>query len=359
MPAMLVSRPSFLLVMLLGAWSAAAHGQEVSTPEPTPAAVSAEVVVGVDRDDVTIGDIVHYTEEITYDANLTLNLSPMGTNLGNFVIRDYDTSEITLEDGRRRRLREYTLATYFLGERPIPPLQVGYTTPDGTTGTVSASPLTVQVRSVASGEDEGLRGPKPVRSIPADHGPLYRLLGAIALGLTLVGLLVWLIWKGYLGRRADQAEETRPPHEVALERLQKLRGREVPDRAAMKALYFELTEILRWYLGKVFACPLLERTTAEIAEELRHTDLAEEHYHLVMEVLADADIVKFADYLPPDEERVGHLKTSEQVIWETRPLPPDPLSAVKGVEPGTEKAVTEIEPVEVSSAGEAEKQEKK
>lgn len=311
-------RGGILLAMMVLFFGGLAVAEESGSAPASGGGANIAIQTEVDRDNVTIGDIITYTIEITYDPALELERPPMGANLGNFVIRDFDTEEVDLEDGRRRLTQTFKLATYFLEEREIPPYTVEYTTPDGETGSVSSPRLTVMVNSVAADADEGLRPPRPPRDIAPDYTRLYTIIAGSVAGLVvLVALIVWLI------RRRKPPEEAaappRPDWEVALEQFAAIERATPETPEEWKALYFRFSEMVRLYLDGVFGCHLMERTVDEIRHELREVPLPEGQYPLIMGLLNDFDLIKFAGVTPSMDEFTGHL---DQVRTLLREVPP-------------------------------------
>ena len=70
----------------------------------------------VDRDKITIGDLVNYKVIIQHDPDIVVEAPPVGANLGMFEIRDYNVAEPRNEKGQVINETEYSISTFETGE---------------------------------------------------------------------------------------------------------------------------------------------------------------------------------------------------------------------------------------------------
>jgi hypothetical protein len=91
-----------------------------------------------------------------------------------------------------------------------------------------------------------------------------------------------------------------PAHEIALKKMEQLRGKQLPQKGELKEYYSELTFIFREYLEKRYQIPALESTTDEIIRDLRNTNFSKNAEKSLIEVLEWADMAKFAKATPPE-----------------------------------------------------------
>jgi len=111
-----------------------------------------------------------------------------------------------------------------------------------------------------------------------------------------------------------------PPkaHEVALEKLQLLRAKELWQQGKIKEYQSELTYIVREYLEERFEIQALESTTVEIVQELEQKDITEEHKTELTDMFRMADMVKFAKATPPVEVQSTLLNKAIQFVEKTK-----------------------------------------
>jgi hypothetical protein len=100
-------------------------------------------------------------------------------------------------------------------------------------------------------------------------------------------------------RRGDEAPPRPPAHVVALDALDALRARHLPEDGAFKEYYSALTDIVRTYLEGRYRVRAPEMTTEEfLVASSRDGRLSVGHRRLLGEFLSESDLVKFARHLP-------------------------------------------------------------
>ena len=69
-----------------------------------------------------------------------------------------------------------------------------------------------------------------------------------------------------------------------------------------KAFYSGVTDALREYIEARFGVGAMEKTTSEIMADLSDKKIEPRHYKELEELFKTADLVKFAKYIPGNEE---------------------------------------------------------
>jgi hypothetical protein len=208
---------------------------------------------------------------------------------------------------------------------------------DAETTSAASLPLFVPVTSLVPPDAQGIRDLAPLVEFPQPIWP-YVLL-ALAVIILIATILYYLRER----RKAPPPPPPAPsepeitPYEAALARIRALseeEALEAPER--VKPFYVELSDLLRTYLEDRLGIPALERTTRELMHEMEERTV---RYRLpgpapdrIKEILTLADLVKFADYLPPadqghhtlDETRktIDSIETKQRQIAPETPAPP-------------------------------------
>ncbi|UCC43217.1 MAG: hypothetical protein JSU65_08700, partial [Candidatus Zixiibacteriota bacterium] len=252
----------------------------------------------VDFAEVYIGDLITYTIAITYDSSYQLVPPPLGAHLGAFDVKDYEPDiEEILPDGRRKTQTVFKLTTFTTGDYTIPAMPLIFTLPDSTRHLVLAEPVPIKILSLLSDTGDSL----DIRPLKAQHefegmiNPYY-LWGGMALAIIVTLIIIWFVRR----RRKKTGEliDLRDPWEIAFEKLAVLKQRNLPDSESYKLYYFELTEIAREYLGKMYEVDVLEMTTGEFLESFEEITMPDGHYDKTIRFLMHADLVKFARHVP-------------------------------------------------------------
>ena len=294
------------------------------------------VTASVDKQTAYIGDLIDYTIIITYDSTVHLTPPAAGANLGGFDVKDYEFGEEkTLADGRRRQILQFKLRTFTTGEYIIPPLPIEYNLPDSTRKYISADPIKINVKSMlAEGAEADTLKPRPPKeqaTLAGSGKTIWIIMGIAA--IIMAGVTI------YLFRRKKKQEEgpyvdPRPPWEIAYADLALLKEQNMPGKGEVKPYYFELSEIMRRYLGKKFDFNAVDLTTSEIGYVLDEILPAEELRREIIAFLDHADLVKFAKYVPPAEQPNADWDAAYTMVTQTkdivvsRPAPPEPEVAV-------------------------------
>ncbi len=176
-------------------------------------------------------------------------------------------------------------------------------------------------------DTSGLAPIKPIIEEPprwTDYLPWMIVAGAVV----VLALLLWWWQRRDRPRLAAPVPPPRPPHELALDALDRLRKRKLWQQGQVKEYYFELSRILRAYLEARYDILALESTTGEIIAALRQKGvLSEEQLAWLHRTLQLADMVKFAKAEPEPSRHVAILDEAEAFIEATRPFDRSPAEA--------------------------------
>jgi hypothetical protein len=210
----------------------------------------------------------------------------------------------------------------------IPAVEVTYFGKGGEVLTARTQPIPVKIVSLIANEPEPKlkenAGPVPV--IQRDY--LYVIIAGALAAAGLGALLALFIRRRLRARAARRpAPPARPAHEVALERLDRL-GAQLAGATDLRPFTFELSEIIRAYLGARFTFDSLELTTEELVLRMRRRITVQEMRGFVLGELegwlAGCDLVKFAKISPTMAEARGALETGIRIVESTRPRPEPP-----------------------------------
>jgi len=282
-----------------------------------------EVKTGVDKTKINIGDYFDYYIEINYDKNIQLILPPPGKELGSFDIKDYNTFEKKLKNKNYLKIT-YTLTTYFLGPFEIPSIEIKYINKkNNKQGSIKTEPLTITVVPVkrTPSDIDDIRDIKNVIYLK-NYIWLYILIVIIIL---VAGILLYIYAKKYLKQPVKEIfvkpETPKPPHIIALKKIEALKNKNYLKEKKYKIFYFELNEILREYLNKRYEIKTLERTSFEIMRDLKKVIDNQKEKDLLKnfdKFFQNTDRVKFAKYKPTPNENKGIVDLAISLINQTK-----------------------------------------
>lgn len=275
----------------------------------------------VDKATIYIGDLITYSVNITHDEDVEVILPSLGENLGGFEIRDYHEFDPRKENDKIVHQVDYIISTFDVGDYEIPPISVGYKVPPDTVEKIlKTESIKIVVESMKPSEDGDIKEIKPPWEISYNWKPVL-VIGIIALFVILfVIALIYVVRKRKKGETIipKKLEPPRPPHEIAYEELQRLKDSDFLETGKIKLFYSEISDIIRRYVEGRYQIIAMEMTTTEVLDQLRTTEIEGNHFELFVRFLESCDLVKFAKYIPGDNENEDIMKLAIQIVDETK-----------------------------------------
>jgi len=149
------------------------------------------------------------------------------------------------------------------------------------------------------------------------------LIYFIIIGLAVFGgLAYWLFTKYYKAKEKRTVEVVIPDvfvpsHEVALQKLANLKGKQLWQQGDIKTYQSELTYIIREYLEGRYDILALESTTDEIVKNLSAELSSEDDVVSLKRILQVADLVKFAKAKPDENIHESFMTEAESFVERT------------------------------------------
>ena len=163
-------------------------------------------------------------------------------------------------------------------------------------------------------------GPKTVMQAPFAWEDWYGLMACGALIIPIGILLVYLIMRFFDNKpiiRKVKVEPKLPPHQLAMQEIERIKNEKVWQKGEPKEYYTELTDALRTYIKDRFGFNALEMTSSEIIEKLLEMQDKEAIADL-RSLFETADLVKFAKHNPLMNENDANLINAIEFINETK-----------------------------------------
>lgn len=281
----------------------------------------------VDRSEVLVGDPIRYRVTITHPQGAVVEWPSLGGTVGDLTVEASGAEAPRADGGMVTEARWYRLASYSADTHTIPEMAVKYQTSDGATQEARTQAIAITVKSLlpTDWERQDIRDVKPL--IPV-RPAWWWLLGGLAALAGVVG--AWWWWRRQQPRIAAPSAPPRPPHEIALEALSKLRQEDLPSHNRYEAYYTRLSSIVRAYIEARFGVKAPEMTTEEFLQVASNAQaLSLSHRRLLQEFLERCDLVKFARYEPSRSEADEAFEAARRFIQDTVPSP-EPAAATAG-----------------------------
>jgi hypothetical protein len=161
-----------------------------------------------------------------------------------------------------------------------------------------------------------IQGPLSLHS----RAGLYLLLGI------LLAVAAWYLGQYFLSRRKkfQAALPVKRAHEIAYERLEALRRKELIQQGKTKEYYSEISDIIRRYIEDRFSLKAPEMTTEEFLYYAAGASAAElaAHKARLKEFLVACDLVKFAKHEPSADEMRSIFDAAKNFVDQTQEAAP-------------------------------------
>lgn len=302
-----MNRNSFLLIMLF-----LLSGRAV--------AQSVTVEAKIDSLQILIGEQAKIQLQVAMDAKQRA-VFPAYTDT---LIRGVEVVETAKPDTQylndRQRLlitQEYTVTSFDSALYYLPPMVV---TVDDKEYKSRALALKVYSMPVDTLHPDQFFGQKTVMKAPFAWEDWYGLIGCSFLALPLLALLIYFIIRIRDNKpiiRKIKVEPKLPPHQAAMQEIERIKTEKVWQKGRPKEYYTELTDTLRTYIKDRFGFNALEMTSSEIIDKLMEMNDKEAIADL-KELFQTADLVKFAKHDPQMNENDANLINAIDFINETK-----------------------------------------
>lgn len=284
-------------------------------------AISQEprIITSVDTTVVTLGDRITFRVDVDHSADAEVAW-PDSLDLSPFQVVGARLAPPRTAGDAARSSMTLTLTVFELGDLELPSFDVEVLGPGGEGTTLSTNPYGIQVVSVGLDEGGDIRNVRGPLSIPLS--PLRIFLVALVVVL-VAAIVVWVSKRmkpGELeGSGTMPAEHYRPPHEVALEQLDRLDSSPMLERGEVKEFHIRVSEIIRTYIEGRFQVPALEMTTFDTVDGMDRAGVDPNLIDRFREFLDRCDLVKFAKHRPPSEVCQETLALGRELVETTIP----------------------------------------
>jgi len=283
-----------------------------SAPAKAPARLPARLIDAttevISADSITVGQ--RFTVRHVFAYADTLEMA---------VPREFDPGTcrvITLvwsdgaEKGTITRTAELSMMTLDLEEARMPSLAVEFYTLAGDTLLAFTDEVVIPVRRLAAEGGES-RPLKDQWEAPRRYWP-WIVAAAV---LVVLAMLLWW-WLRRRARRGGEApvEPALPADYVALTELTRVERMNLVKAGEFKVYYTLVTDAVRRYLEARFGVDAMDRTTEELLDELNGRGRRLEKLD---ELLHEADLVKFAKYVPVAESGVAAMSSAREIVVRT------------------------------------------
>ena len=281
-----------------------------------------------DRSALTVGDLVTLTLEVTHNVDQTAVLPRLQPQWGQFDVRAQTPVEtVSNSDGTMTTRQELQVTLFAPGTFETPDFPISVRNPDGTVEQVFPLPVQLTVNSILPGTAEEL---KDIRSqadlsTPLWEQPLVRALAALLVVAAVAAAAYYFYWR-HNKKAILQIPfiDMRAPWEIAIDELDRIERIDLPEDDHFKEHYTLVANAMRvyvqgMYLKEITLVDAIDMTTDEIIAVLKKSSLHYNHLRLVIDLLQESDLVKFAKYAPRVSQAYEESGQARYIVELTMP----------------------------------------
>ena len=286
---------------------------------------SPRVTIEPDTTEIHVGDPLALRLSVEHAADLAVRW-PDSLSLGPFEALALEASPPAAYGEGVRTPAVLRVTAFELGELELPSFDLELTDGADVSATVSTDPVVIGVTTVGLDESGDIRDVKGPRAIARNWLLLWPWL---LLAVALAGARYW--WGRRRRRSPDRTDSrppvpARPPHEIALEALDRLEASPLLERGEIKPYHIEVSRIIRAYLEGRYRIWALEMITPDVISSLGHAGV-DPGLRTAFERFLDAcDLVKFAKRRPDEAACRGILADARTLVERTKFVPPPPAA---------------------------------
>jgi uncharacterized protein YpmB len=283
-------------------------------------AQSVTALASVDSSDYLVGDYINYSIEIISDKNVEITYPVITDSLKNVeIIKQSEPQTVETED-KKSTTFNYVISYYDSATVTIPPIPVHYKTPgDPSVKIALSNPVTFDVHTLKVQSEGDIADVKYPLTIPLD----WKFILLIVLIILIILSVAFYFYKRYQKRKSElpvKKEIIRiPAHVRALTALDNLATEKLWQKGLIKDYHSKITGIIRGYFEERFKLPALELTTSEQMQQLMRARDAKVILDTTNEFLNNADLVKFAKFVPLDSVNEEMMKQARKIVENTIP----------------------------------------
>jgi hypothetical protein len=278
-------------------------------------AQSPMVKTTVDKNDILIGQQIHYKVETSMpDNTYRLSWFSVPDSFGNFVPIIKDKIDSSYSSGNWNFSQQITITSFDSGRQVIPPLALTVSTLDGdSTFNIYTDSIPINVTYSPADSTLPFHDIKNIIEVKNIFPWWIYLLIGIGV-ILLIALIIFIIKKSKKKKDTGIFESKLPPYDEAMQLLDELQKENLLEKNEFKEYHTRLSDILKRYLSRKTNTYQMHLTTDELLIKLNELDLSKEKIFDFANCLRMGNAVKFAKHVPPNYENLKCFSETKEMI---------------------------------------------
>lgn len=300
---------------------------------PSQAHASTRVDASIDKREVGLGEHLTLMASIEHPAGSTVKW-PADLGFGPSIEERGREVFAPTRNGETERSRvSFILAVYELDVDHIPGVAVTLRHLGGANEVLRTPDLAIAIQGSVDPKNAKLKPSRAPVDAPVRNWKFLLVSLAIVFVLGLLAFAILLVRRKRKPLPPATTGEVVSPHQQALQALDAIENSGRLESEDLKAVFREMSEIMRRYLGRRFSFPALDMTSSEVRSRLKSCPGSHEWSVAMNAWLGRCDLVKYAGAEVNAEEASTALYSARELVERTK-----------------EAALAQARPVEVARA---------
>jgi hypothetical protein len=270
-----------------------------------------------DKNSYSVGDYINYIIEVDYPKGVNIYTPDIKKRVSGVEILSEESPQVTEKNNVKKVAFRYILGKYDSANVTIPPVPVFYSVNNDTARqTAMTNEVAFNVYTLKVDSEGDIKDIKDPLRIPMSWEILLLwYLGA----LLIIGAVLYFYLRAEKKKKKKVIKKVIyiPPHIKALTALHNLESQKLWQAGLIKEYHTRITEIIRRYFEERFNFLAMELTTYEIMENMNRITIPEQIKKITYAFLANADLVKFAKYVPLDSINEEMMRQAYEIVENT------------------------------------------
>ena len=262
----------------------------------------------VDRNKIVIGEPVQFSIQVTIPSGQPLHFFEIDT-IPHFEFLKKEKVDTAVGNNTITLKQVFNITSFDSGHWVIP----SFVLPG--TKKVRSDSIGMDVGFAPFDRDKDYNDVKDIIDVNPEEPDNSWYWYAAGAALVFVILMIYL-----LTRKKPKTKVTvQPavdPYAQAMKELQQLQKENLPAKGEIKMYYSKLVDIFRLYVFHKKQLQSLQKTTDHLVVQMKSLNLNEERFNQLAQALRLSDFVKFAKYIPGDEDNRAAFEAIKKSIEE-------------------------------------------
>ncbi len=277
------------------------------------------VEASTDTTDYLIGDYINYQLVISYNKNYRIIKPVLKDKLGTLEIIKEGNVDVSENGSKVTEVYHYILAGYDSAKINIPPIKIEYRVNNNSdVQSITSNPVPITIHTLNVNPKADIKDVKQPLRIPVNW-LIYLLIAVIILIILLIAYYIYSKKKKQTEPEQVVKKVEISPYRQTLNALAELEEKKLWQKGEIKQYHSELTGIIRKYFEYRYNFNALEMTSSEIMKVLDRVMDNQQLIDTAKEFFRNADLVKFAKFVPMPSINEEMMKQAYTIVKRTRP----------------------------------------